>query len=163
EGTAPRRAAHVVRVEHRACLVPERARLAGRPVVARGLAHEVEALRGPRAGGVEEVAVAADGIRPLEPASELAAAVVVEERRTAAPRLAARAAPRAAPRAAARSPPRPGRARGRRARAAGPRRSRCSRVRSPSRASAGTRTARAAQRPPRRNAAARAERGPGES
>src|SRR5262249_44781693 len=62
-------------------LVPERARLARRTVVGRRLAHEVEPVDRARARGVVEVALAADAVRPLEPAAELAAAVVVEERR----------------------------------------------------------------------------------
>ena len=67
--------------------MPEGARLDRRPVVARGLAHEVEPPDRPRARGVEEVAVAADLVGPLEAPIEFAAAIVVEERRSrAAPR-----------------------------------------------------------------------------
>ena len=55
-----RRAPHVLLGEEPRDLVPERARLARRAVVARGLAHEVEPLRRARARGVEEVAVARD-------------------------------------------------------------------------------------------------------
>src|SRR5262249_27850482 len=64
-------------------LVPERACLERRAVVGRRLTHEVEPLGRPGAGGVEEVPVAADRIRPLEAPAELAAAVVVEKRRAA--------------------------------------------------------------------------------
>ena len=54
-------------VEDRGDLLPERARLARRAVVGRRLADEVEAPRRARAGGVEEVAVAADLVGALEP------------------------------------------------------------------------------------------------
>ena len=77
------RARHVLFVEDGRDLLPERARLARRAVVGRRLAHEVEAARRARARGVEEVAVAADLVGTLEPAAELAARVVVEERRRA--------------------------------------------------------------------------------
>ena len=70
-------------------VVPERARLARNALVARSLANEDEATSGSRAGGVEEVAVAGDRVRPLEPAAELAAGVVVQQRRgPVAPRQA---------------------------------------------------------------------------
>ena len=48
------------RIEERARLLPERARLARRAVVGRRLADEVEAARRPRARRVEEVALARD-------------------------------------------------------------------------------------------------------
>ena len=89
----PRPEADVIRIERRPHFVPERARLARVAVVGRGLAHEIEPLERARAGGVEEVAVAADGIGPLEARAALveeAPRVVVEERRR-------RAAPRQAP------------------------------------------------------------------
>ena len=75
-------------------LFPERARLAWRAVVGRRLADEVEPARRARARGVEEVAVAADLVGALEPAAELAARVVVEERRRA---RAARQEPSSSP------------------------------------------------------------------
>ena len=53
--------------EQRGRVVPERARLERRAVVGRRLADEIEPSRRPRAGGVEEVAVAADRVGPLEP------------------------------------------------------------------------------------------------
>ena len=82
-----RRARHVRRVEDGRDVVPERARLQRRAVVGRRLADEAEPPRGARAGRVEEVAVAADRVGPLEPRAERAPAVVVEERRAApAPR-----------------------------------------------------------------------------
>ena len=82
-----RPAAHVVGVEERLDVVPERARLARAAVVVRGLAHEIEPLRGARARRVEEVAVVLDRVRPLEPRAsrvERAPRVVVEERRAPA-------------------------------------------------------------------------------
>ena len=82
-----RPAAHVVGVEERLHVVPERARLARAAVVVGRLAHEIEPLRGARARRVEEVAVVLDRIRPLEPRASLverAPRVVVEERRAAA-------------------------------------------------------------------------------
>ena len=53
-------------VEERRDLLPERARLARRAVVGGRLAHEIQPARGPRARRVEEIAVAADLIGPLE-------------------------------------------------------------------------------------------------
>ena len=79
--TPPRRESDVRRREERTHVLPERARLARDALVARRLADEDEPLRRPRAGRVEEVPVARDGVRPLEPAAELAPGVVVEERR----------------------------------------------------------------------------------
>ena len=77
-----RRVAHVLRREEPDDLVPERARLARRALVARRLAHEVEPPRRARARRVEEVAVARDLIGLHEPRrTERAARVVVEERR----------------------------------------------------------------------------------
>src|SRR4051794_9533305 len=67
EGPAPRPALELVGLEERASLLPERARLARRAVVGRGLADEVEAARGPGARGVEEVAVARDRVGAEEP------------------------------------------------------------------------------------------------
>src|SRR5205814_7530021 len=64
-------APHVVAVEERLHVVPERAGLARAAVVVRRLAHEVEALRGAGAGGVEEVAVAGHGIGPRQPCPPL--------------------------------------------------------------------------------------------
>ena len=93
ERAAPRPAPHVLRVEHRLHLVPERARLARAAVVGRRLADEIEPVQRPGARRVEEVAVAADRVRPLQAGAALverAAGVVVEERRR-------RAAPRQAP------------------------------------------------------------------
>ena len=87
ERPPPRPAPHVVGVEERLDVVPERARLARAAVVVRGLAHEIEPLRGARARRVEEVAVVLDGIRPHEPRAALVErtpCVVVEERRAAA-------------------------------------------------------------------------------
>ena len=80
-----RRTPHVVRVEAGARFVPERARLPRRALVGGRLADEVEPLRRPRAGGVEEVALARDRVGPLQARLagevELAAGFVVEERR----------------------------------------------------------------------------------
>ena len=65
----------------RASLVPERARLARRAVVGRGLADEVEPPRRARARRVEEVAVARDLVGLASRAlAERPARVVVEER-----------------------------------------------------------------------------------
>ena len=93
ERPPPRPPAHVLGVEDRLHLVPERARLARAAVVGRRLAHEVEPLERPRARGVEEIAVAAHRVGALQPRAALveqAAGVVVEERRRrAAPRQAA--------------------------------------------------------------------------
>ena len=75
--------------EEGADLLPEGARLLGAALVGRGLAHEVQAPRRPRAGRVEEVAVAAHLVGALQPAAESLASLVVEERRSpAAPRQA---------------------------------------------------------------------------
>src|SRR5438034_783788 len=84
--TALRPASDVVGVEEGAGLVPERARLAGRAVVGRRLAHEVEPARRPRARRVEEVALARDRVRSGRPAAarrlvDRAALLVREERR----------------------------------------------------------------------------------
>src|SRR5439155_10033054 len=77
-----RRAPDLFVAEEPRDLVPERARLARSPVVVRGLAHEVEALGGARARGVEEVAVPRDAVRLDEPrVGKAATLVVVEERR----------------------------------------------------------------------------------
>ena len=80
-----RRAGDVVAVEDGRDLLPERARLARRPLVGRRLAHEVQPPNGARARGVEEVPVARDLVRALEPAAQLASPIVVEERRGARP------------------------------------------------------------------------------
>src|SRR5581483_1861401 len=77
------RARHLLRRERGRGLAPERTRLARRAVVGRRLADEVEAVDGTCARAVEEVAVAADRVGALEPPAELAAPVVVEERRAA--------------------------------------------------------------------------------
>src|SRR5581483_11999524 len=79
--TARRRARDVVLVEDGGSLLPERARLARRTLVGRRFADEEQTTRRARARGVEEVAVARDLVRALEPPAEAAAAVVVEERR----------------------------------------------------------------------------------
>ncbi len=68
-------------------VVPERARLARAAVVVGRLAHEIEPPRGARARRVEEVAVTRNAVGPREPRAalvELAARLVVEERRAAA-------------------------------------------------------------------------------
>ena len=65
ERPPPRRPQHVLRLERRRDVVPERARLARSAVVGRRLAHQVEPARGARAGRVEEVPVAADGDRAV--------------------------------------------------------------------------------------------------
>src|SRR5207237_5965657 len=84
EGTSPGPAPDVVAREERLHLVPKRTRLAWAAVVARRVAHEVDALRRARAGGVEEIAVASDLIRPCQPGAgtlvEIAPRVVGEER-----------------------------------------------------------------------------------
>ena len=101
--TPARPAPNVFGIERGAHLVPERARLAWIAVVCRSLAHEIEPLERARARRVEEVAVAADWIGPLQARAALvehASRVVVEERRRGG-------------RASAGSPPR-GRARRRR-------------------------------------------------
>jgi hypothetical protein len=85
-----RRPRHLPRVEERLDVVPERARLARHAVVRRGLAREHEPPSRARAGRVQEVAVAGDGIDPLQAAAELAAHLVVQERRGT---VAAREAP----------------------------------------------------------------------
>src|SRR6476646_8711613 len=76
----------VVLGEQGAHLVPERARLARSAFVARRLADEIEPPCRPRAGRVEQVTVALDGIRLGEPratqaAVELTRGLFVEERR----------------------------------------------------------------------------------
>ena len=80
---------HVVCVEELANALPERARLARRPLVADGLADEHEAPSRSRADGREEVAVAARLVGPDETATaalvELATRLVVEERLGARP------------------------------------------------------------------------------
>ena len=87
ERAARRRACDLAGVERRCHLVPEGTRLARRAVVRRGLTHQIEAVDRTRARRVEEVAVAADRVGPLEPAAERAALVVVEKRGAAfAPR-----------------------------------------------------------------------------
>ena len=90
-------------VEERLHLVPERARLARAAVVGRRLAHEVEPLERARARRVEEVAVAADRVRALQPRAALVERCAARRRRGTA----------TTSRAAAGSPPR-GRARRRR-------------------------------------------------
>ena len=86
ERAAPCPALDLVGREQAARLVPERARLARRAVVARGLADEVEPARRSRAGGVEEVAVARDRVGAQQApgargALELGLLLLVEERR----------------------------------------------------------------------------------
>ena len=85
ERAPPRPAANVVRVEEHDDLVPERARLARAPLVGGGLTDEGQPPGGARAGGVEEVAVALDGVGPQEACArlpvELASRLVVEEGR----------------------------------------------------------------------------------
>src|ERR687891_490533 len=54
-------------VEERTHLVPEGARLPRAALVGRRLPHEGEPARGPGAGGVEEIALAADRVGPDEP------------------------------------------------------------------------------------------------
>src|SRR5262249_2638681 len=71
----------IVRVEQHPNLVPERAGVARRALVARRLTDEVQGLRRTRAGRVEEVTVAGDAVGPLETRAQVAAHVVVEERR----------------------------------------------------------------------------------
>src|SRR5262249_42730165 len=80
ERAAARPAGDVVRLEERARLLPDRARLPGRALVAGRLPDEVEAPRRARAGGVEEVALAGDLVDAGEPraASEGRADVLVE-------------------------------------------------------------------------------------
>ena len=82
ERAAARPPRDVVRPEHGAGVLPERAGLARRSVVGRRLAHEVEPAGRTGARRVEEVAGARHGVRLRQPgaAVELAAAVVVEER-----------------------------------------------------------------------------------
>ena len=76
-------------VEERRDLVPERTRLARAPLVGRRLPDEGEPSGRAGAGGIEEVAIPRDRVRPREPgaraALELAAGLVVEERRTLSP------------------------------------------------------------------------------
>ena len=74
ERPAPRGALNVGGVEERPDVLPERARLARHTLVARRLANEHEPPGRPRAGRVEEVAVARDGVRSLETSTELARA-----------------------------------------------------------------------------------------
>ena len=81
ERSAPCRALNVRVVEQRPDVLPERARLARDAFVARRLTDENEPPRRPRAGRVEEVAVAGDGVGTLEPAPELRAELVAEQRR----------------------------------------------------------------------------------
>src|SRR5256886_517123 len=84
-----RRSAHVVFCKKAADLVPEGARFARPTLVVRRLADEIESPRGPRAGRVEEVAVALDRVRSRQPRPaqarvELARRFLVEERRALA-------------------------------------------------------------------------------
>ena len=84
----PRPACDVVGREQRAHVLPERARLARRAVVRRGLANEVQATRGAGARRVEEIPVGGDRIRPRDagaarPLLDRAPGVVVEEARRA--------------------------------------------------------------------------------
>ena len=72
---------HVSLVEERPDVLPERARLARCSLVPGRLAHENEALRSARAGRIEEVAVARDGVGPLETSTQLPPDVVAQERR----------------------------------------------------------------------------------
>ena len=82
----PRRVqAHGVRLEELADRLPERACLARGALVRGGLAYEREQLPRAGAGGVEQVAVAARRVGPLESGAprsvQVAALLVVEERR----------------------------------------------------------------------------------
>ena len=91
ERPSPRPAPHLLGVEERDDFVPEGARLARAALVGRRLADERQPADGARAGGVEEIAVALDRIRARQPCRgprvEVAAGIVVEERRrVAAPR-----------------------------------------------------------------------------
>src|SRR5213076_1170172 len=90
---ATRPSPDVVRGEETAHLVPERARLARRPVVAGGLADEIQPARRARARGVEEISIPRDVVARREPRIpadvELAAQIVGEKRRlVSAPRQA---------------------------------------------------------------------------
>ncbi len=77
-------AAHVVGVEELAHRLPEGTWLPRRAIVRRSFTDEGEEPHGTRARGIEEIAVAARGIRPFEPCPassiELSARLVVEER-----------------------------------------------------------------------------------
>src|SRR5512132_395436 len=90
ERPSRRRPAHVVLCEEAAHLVPEGARFTRPALVVRRLADEIEPPRGPRAGRVEEVAVALNRVRPRQPRPaqarvELARRFLVEKRRALAP------------------------------------------------------------------------------
>src|SRR5439155_3014303 len=89
ERPPPCPAQDVLAREERGDLVPERARLARAPVVAGGLAHEVDAAGRARAGGVEEVAAARNLVRTRQPRArtlvEVAPRIVGEERRLVSP------------------------------------------------------------------------------
>src|SRR5439155_880079 len=69
-----------VRREERAQVRPERARLARDALVVRRLPNEHQSAASAGARRVEEVAVAGDRVRTLEPAAQLPPPVVVEER-----------------------------------------------------------------------------------
>src|SRR6266536_566039 len=89
ERPSRRRSAHVVLCKEAAHLVPEGARFARPTLVVRRLADEIEPPCGPRAGGVEEIAVALNRVRPRQPRTaqarvELARRFLVEERRALA-------------------------------------------------------------------------------
>ena len=74
ERPATRGERDVARLVQRSNVVPERACLPRHAVVARRLAHEHEPLPRARARRVEEIPVARDGARALEPAAEARAA-----------------------------------------------------------------------------------------
>ena len=83
------RAPHLVLCEQAENLVPEGTRLPRPTLVVRGLPDEIEPPGGARAGGVEEVAVALDRVRPRQPRAaqarvELPRRLLVEERRALA-------------------------------------------------------------------------------
>src|SRR4029453_19178922 len=81
ERTAGRPAGDVFRQEEAGDLLPERARLPRAPFVGGTLPDEMEALRRPRAGGVEEVPVAGDDVSTPQAGAETPAFVVAQERR----------------------------------------------------------------------------------
>src|SRR5262249_30915051 len=85
ERAAARPAHDVVAVEERGDLVPEPGPLARRALVGRRLAYEVEPARRARARRVEEVAVAGDGVWPLQARADPAPHLVVKERRCRRP------------------------------------------------------------------------------
>ena len=89
ERAADRLPTHVVRVEQLPHRLPERAGLARRPFVPDGLTNEDEPPPRTRAGGREQVAIAARSVGPGEagsvPLVERPAGIVVEERLDARP------------------------------------------------------------------------------